>query len=84
MTEVEKFDKTVNERNIIRNFLDYANEKGFFLCVEGGYEQSPEYLMLETIETEGLIDEYFGIDSDKLIEENRETLRKRREENELQ
>lgn len=86
MTEAEKYDKSINERNIIRNFLDYANEHNHFLCSKDGNEQTPEYLMLDTIETEGLLDSYFGIDSDKLEDERREMLRKMRElaENEIQ
>lgn len=83
MSELEKYTKSIHERNIIRNFLDYANEHNYFLCCEEGEQQSPEFLMLDTIETEGLLDGYFGIDSDELDNERRE-IRKRSEENELQ
>lgn len=53
MTEIEKLDNCKKERSLIKNFLKYANEQGFYLKEEKtlyvntvGYRQMINSLIL--------------------------------------
>lgn len=66
MTELEKLENCKKERSLIKNFLKYANEHGFYLKEDNilftntiGYRQMINSLILS----------YFNIDSYQLDKE---------------
>ena len=69
MNNIEKYQKTVKTRFLIKSFLQYAIDKHNVRLFESNEEFEAVTDSFTKVEVEQLIDEYLGIDSDQLKEE---------------
>lgn len=79
MTELEKWENCYKERNLIKDFLNFASEKhNSRLTTE--INTPPYYLNIENVpvDEDEILDDYFQIDQQKLDEERRALLEKAR------
>ena len=79
MTELEKWENSYKERNLIKDFLNFASEKhNSNLTTE--INTPPYYLNIERVlvDEDPILDDYFQIDQKKLEEERRALLEKAR------
>lgn len=79
MTELEKWENCYKERNLIKDFLNFASkEHSSNLTTE--INTPPYYLNIEhvLVDEDRILDDYFQIDQKKLEEERRALLEKAR------
>lgn len=79
MTELEKWENSYKERNLIKDFLNFASEK-YYSRLTTEINSPPYYLKIEhvPVDEDEILDDYFQIDQQKLDEERRALLEKAR------
>ena len=79
MTELEKWENSYKERNLIKDFLNYAAMKHQAkLRQHMGYDEDDFGWEFRSADEDEILDEYFQIDPKKLDEERRALLEKAR------
>lgn len=79
MTELEKWENCYKERNLIKDFLNYAAMKHQAkLRQHMGYSEDDFGWEFRSADEDEILDEYFQIDPKKLDEERRALLEKAR------
>lgn len=77
MTELEKWENCYKERNLIKDFLDFAAEKHDATLRTEAKETSFVSFMV-SVDEDKILDDYFQIDQQKLEEERRALLEKQK------
>ncbi|KYK37358.1 MAG: hypothetical protein AYK18_10215 [Theionarchaea archaeon DG-70] len=71
---IDRREETHNERQVILRFLDWLSEEGVHLCESASDQDKFIYPRWQPIPltTDGLLNEYFKINSEQLDKERRE------------
>lgn len=81
MTELEKWENSLKERNLIKDFLDFASEKHhskLHMPMGSPCNYDDFGWPLQSCNEDEILDDYFQIDQQKLDEERRALLEKAR------